>query len=460
MGTPTGSTNSIEANYPALLLVDSIQRIQLGFIDVTPRTSGVAGIAGRSAFEQLLAILLELTDSEYGFIAEVLLNENVPYLKTRAITNIAWNEETRALFDREADEGLEFYKLSTLYGEVLTTGKTVLANDPPTDPRRGGLPTDHPPLRRFLGLPIHRGGELVGMIGLANREEGYDEALVHYLKPVVTTCAGILGSVRADREREEAEHKTLRYRQRLEELLAERTSERDLTRERLIETERMAFMGTLTAGIAHQINNPTGAILAAAQFALLTPPESDPTAIYRESLETIEREAKRCGEVVRGLLSFSNQRSSKKTDISLGEVAARVVQRLAVVSPNVETKVRIEEPTRNVRVRGNALELEQVLNNLIENALEIEPAITGVLIRCAQSDKEGILVVEDDGPGILEEHLEKIFEPFFTTRAESGGTGLGLSVAEMLIRAHGGSIVAGNRPEGGSRFEIRLPRPD
>ncbi len=191
-----------------------------------------------------------------------------------------------------------------------------------------------------------------------------------------------------------------------------------------------------------------------------TPPESDPTAIYREAIETIEREAKRCGEVVRGLLSFSSKRSSKKTDISLGEVAARVVKRLAVVSPNVETKVRIEEPTRNVRVCGNALELEQVLNNLIENALEIEPAIAGVLIRCAQSDKEGILVVEDDGPGILEEHLEKIFEPFFTTRAESGGTGLGLSVAEMLIRAHGGSIVAGNRPQGGSRFEIRLPRPD
>ena len=125
MASPTDSTNSIEANDPALRLLDSIHRIPLGFIDVTPRSPGAAGIAGRSAFEELLAMLLELTDSEYGFIAEVLLNENVPYLKTRAITNIALNEETRALFDRQADEGLEFYKLSTLYGAVLTTGNTV-----------------------------------------------------------------------------------------------------------------------------------------------------------------------------------------------------------------------------------------------------------------------------------------------------------------------------------------------
>jgi GAF domain-containing protein len=254
-----------QAADPILRLLDSIQQIQLRFID---------DAAGREAFEGLLAILLDLTDSEYGFIAEVLRQNDRPYLKARAITNIAWNEETRTLWARDSDDGLEFHNLSTLYGVVLKTGEPLVSDNPATDPRRGGLAVDHPPLNKFLGLPILHGEVLIGMIGLANRESGYDQHLIDYLDPIVTTCASIFRSIRADRNRDEAERKLLIYRERLESLVTERTNERDLSREQLVESERLAFMGTLTAGIAHQINNPTGAILAAAQFALSTTEEA------------------------------------------------------------------------------------------------------------------------------------------------------------------------------------------
>ena len=139
-------------------------------------------------FDRLLENLLSITQSEYGFIGEVLLTpEGKPYLKTQAITNIAWNQETRDLYERLAPN-LEFFNLNTLFGKVITTGQPVVANDPMNDPRRGGLPKGHPPMHAFLGLPFYRGDRLVGMVGIANRPEGYDAQLINYLQPLLATC--------------------------------------------------------------------------------------------------------------------------------------------------------------------------------------------------------------------------------------------------------------------------------
>jgi PAS domain S-box-containing protein len=149
-------------------------------------------------FEGLLEILLQLTGSEYGFIGEVFCtDENKRYLKTRAITDISWNEETRQfLADNEA-EGLEFYNLDSLFGQVLVTEEPVFANDPANDPRRGGLPDGHPPLNAFMGIPLRTNDELVGMIGVANRKGGYDEQQLIDLEPLVATCGNIVFSRRA-----------------------------------------------------------------------------------------------------------------------------------------------------------------------------------------------------------------------------------------------------------------------
>lgn len=156
-------------------------------------------------FDGILQNILALTDSQYGFMGEVSLDtQGTPYLKTHAISNIAWDEATSRFYETQAAEGFHFAKLKSLYGEILTTGQPVISNDPAHDPRRGGLPEGHPSLDAFLGIPLYRGEKLVGAIGIANRAGGYDQGLMDYLQPFSASCAGIIHAYRADQERKEA----------------------------------------------------------------------------------------------------------------------------------------------------------------------------------------------------------------------------------------------------------------
>lgn len=176
------------------------------FFDPTPR----------KLFEELLTLLLEITESEYGFIGEVLWdNEGAPYLRTFAITNIAWNETTRNFYDTYAKNGLEFHNLKTLFGRVLQTGKPVISNDPFNDPRRGGLPDGHPPLKAFLGLPFYAANVFVGMIGISNRPNGYDQDLLDFLQPYLATSASIIQAIRNDERRKKAEEGLVKSEQRI-----------------------------------------------------------------------------------------------------------------------------------------------------------------------------------------------------------------------------------------------------
>lgn len=163
-------------------------------------------------FDELLNNMLSITKSEYGFIGEILLSDNGDtYLKTRSITNIAWNDETRKFYKENAPSGLEFNNLKSLYGSVITTGKHVISNSPSTDPRRTGIPEGHPPLNAFMGLPLYSGNNLVGMAGLANRPHGYDENIVKFLLPLTATCGSIIESFRNTQLRKEAEETIKRY---------------------------------------------------------------------------------------------------------------------------------------------------------------------------------------------------------------------------------------------------------
>ena len=216
----------------------------------------------RATFARLLELLLEYTDSNYGFVAEVLHDPaGQPYLKTQAVTNIAWNDEMRAFFDQHHAQGLEFRNLQTLFGAALTTGQTVISNSPATDPRRGGLPPGHPPLNAFLGVPIRHGGELVGMVGVANRPDGYDPAIVELLEPLFSAYATIIHDVRMADLREEAQLKIGRLNQELQDRadrldqanqsLAERDQLRQLALENAsVRLQHLATMDAASDGLA------------------------------------------------------------------------------------------------------------------------------------------------------------------------------------------------------------------
>ena len=144
-------------------------------------------------YEMMLSYFLTLAGSSFGFLGEVFYDvDNTPYLKTHALTNIAWNGETDALYQKHLASGLELRNPDTLFGHALKTGRPVISNDPENDPRGGGFPKGHPPLASFMGVPLLSSDRLVGMIGLANREGGYDETILEHLEPLFSTCTAII----------------------------------------------------------------------------------------------------------------------------------------------------------------------------------------------------------------------------------------------------------------------------
>lgn len=153
-------------------------------------------------FGRMLNELLELTQSEYGFIGEVLYRETgEAYLKTQTITDISWNEETRKFYRENAPTGLEFSNLDTLFGAVIKEKDFVLTNSPQASPYSGGLPEGHPDLNAFAGIPLKRDGCMLGVIGIANRPDGYNMTLMRKLDPFFQTCVNVIGAYRDADER-------------------------------------------------------------------------------------------------------------------------------------------------------------------------------------------------------------------------------------------------------------------
>jgi PAS domain S-box-containing protein len=155
-----------------------------------------------SVLTKHLDTILELTKCEYGFIGGVLRTEDdLPYLKTYAITDISWNDETQEFYENNAPSGLEFYNLDTLFGAALVSEERVIANDPGNDPRAGGLPEGHPPLNSFIGLPLKSGKTMVGLVGLANGPEGFTDAFTEEVEASLSAMTQIIVSFRLENQR-------------------------------------------------------------------------------------------------------------------------------------------------------------------------------------------------------------------------------------------------------------------
>lgn len=147
----------------------------------------------RAAFELMLSDLLSLTCSQFGFIGEVLHREDqTPYLKMGAITNIAWSPETQALYQEVERRGLVFERLDNIMGRPMVTNEVIVSNNLVSDARRGGLPEGHPPIGTYIGIPVFSGDRQVGLVGLANRKSGYKAKLAEELEPLMQTVGNLI----------------------------------------------------------------------------------------------------------------------------------------------------------------------------------------------------------------------------------------------------------------------------
>ncbi len=175
----------------------------LNLIAEHQRVGGSSKI-NHESWDRILSSIVRVTESAYGFVGLVEHDEQGPYLRTTAITDISWDETSRRFYEEHRPRGMVFRNPRTLFGHVLTHRQPLIANDVANDPRAGGTPPGHPPLHRFLGLPIGQGDAMIGMVGLANRKGGYTEAFIDELRPIERFLHTVFENVALMQTRERA----------------------------------------------------------------------------------------------------------------------------------------------------------------------------------------------------------------------------------------------------------------
>ncbi len=253
-----------------------------------------------------------------------------------------------------------------------------------------------------------------------------------------------------------ANEKLIDWGRTLEKKVEERTKELRETQAHLIQTEKLASLGKLAAGIAHEINNPLGGILIYSHLILEDLDKNNP---YYKNLEKIVKETTRCKDIVKGLLEFARPKEPETTSTNINELLNKSLS--LVESQSLFQNIRVEKrysPDLPMIVADSS-QLQQVLMNIILNAADAMQG-EGHLILKTSLDENGenlIMDFTDTGPGIREEDKKKIFDPFFTTKEVGQGTGLGLSISYSVIRKHQGTIEVQSTFGKGSTFTIKLP---
>jgi len=248
---------------------------------------------------------------------------------------------------------------------------------------------------------------------------------------------------------------------KIEEEVRRKTAELERVHKTLLRSEKMASIGKLAATVAHEINNPLFGILTYARLVLRellkhNLPARDEMA---EQLQTIERESKRCGELVKNLLTFSRQAPSHREPNDLNVVVHRAVLLVKhkLEMQNIELTESLAEGLPQVDCDAN--QIQQVILVLMVNASEAMPKGGKLLVATEFDDaaEQGAVRVKDSGSGIPEDVLPRIFDPFFTTKEDQNRTGLGLAVAHSIVEQHAGEISVRSTPGEGTEFRVALP---
>ncbi len=414
-------------------LLKKIQGAQERFI-ATPDPTPV--------FSDMLDVIVGHTESSFGFIGEVLHDENgSPYLSCYAVSDISWNDETGALFEAMSPRGLEFRNLKTLFGVAMVTREVVMTNDAANDPRRGGLPPGTPPIDSFLGLPVHNGLEMVGLIGLANRRGGFDQDILRSLDPFLAAFSSMIVSRRETR--------------RLEKDQANLREARDRA-----ETANRAKSDFLTM-ISHEIRTPMNGVIGMARL-LCT---SNLDEHQMEMAEAVVQSGTALVSIMDDILDFAKIEAGKlelrEQPLSVDEVLEGVADLLAHEAAAKGISIcTVLSPGLPAKVLGDAGRLRQVLLNLAGNAVKFTDH-GSVTLRASYSDQELQFKIEDTGIGMAQNDLERLFTPFTQLDSSAtrrfGGAGMGLAICKKLIERMNGSIRVESRPGEGSCFTVRVP---
>ena len=299
---------------------------------------------------------------------------------------------------------------------------------------------------RVVALPLEADGETLGVLVAGLRPGGASLAVLARLEFRASLAAAALAR---ERRRDDAAGRKLGRAEIYRDLTARRVFQ-----SKLLQTEKLAALGQMVTGVAHELSNPLTSILGYAQRLLLR----DDAAGRTEEARKIYQEAERASTILRQLLLNARETQPERRRVSLNQVVLQTVELQRLGLPAERIRLNLELDPVPPSVHGDAGQLQQVLMNLVGNARQaIEESGKGgnIWVRTKRTGEGGVLLeVSDDGPGIPEAIMARIFDPFFTTKPAGVGTGLGLAIVLGIVREHGGQLKVSSPPGGGAVFTI------
>jgi PAS domain S-box-containing protein len=384
-----------------------------------------------------LQIAEGLTMSRFGLIMEINQSGRMDAI---AMSNPGWSE--CRIEESTAVRTLKDMEIRGIWGEVIKTGKSVVVNNSASRPDRISPPAGHPSITSFLGVPLEQGGRVIGLIGLANKENGYDDADRECMESLATAFVEAM-------MRKKAEVEIKRLNEDLEERVAERTTQLKAANREL---EAFAY------SVSHDLRAPLRTIDGFSQ-ALLEDCRERLDDTGKDHLRRVREASQRMGTLIDDILSLSR--------ISREELI-RVPVDLSRLGRGVVEGLRRREPERNVNfviddgleTSGDPRLLNVVLENLLENAWKFTGRLPLARIEFSSEERDGrqVFLVRDNGAGFDMAYAGKLFTPFQRLHSQDKfpGSGIGLSLVQRIIHRHGGMVWAEGEEERGATFYFTI----
>lgn len=408
----------------------------------------VQQVIGLNDKKEVASITAELVAQyfRYELAAILLLDEHNEF----SIQGIG-GTQAKTFTESLGNEG--FVILEGVTGHVSRKGESILLNN--TTQSKLYKPTKGWEARSEICVAVKDGEQILGIIDVESRDLN---AFSHNDLIAMEALAGILASVVTSANQYQRLQETVRQLRMTETELKERMEAQRAAENRLLQAAKLAAVGEMAAGVAHELNNPLTTVTGFSELVLEDLSEDSP---HRQELLMVLQEARRASSVVRRLLDFSRQGERIRASADLNEVVNDVIAltRHLIQTNNVALILELDQSLPWVSIDSN--QMKQVLLNLIHNGLQAMPKGGEMHVRTFLGKRESrdwvVMSVQDTGLGISPEDQSKIFEPFFTTKGSRGGTGLGLSVTYGIVADHGGMIEVLSQPDRGSVFEVWLP---
>ncbi len=413
---------------------------QFAGFDVQTHALGYRALArARSEARAILSPPLELLDGTQGLVLGVPIQKDGEFLGSLVC----------AIRASDFFQTLVLPEVAGLYVQAVSDeGVLLYASDPAA--------------KNLFSLPVttSKSIEFAGRrwdIAVAPRPEVLAAKLAHerltfwILGSVAALMAGLGAAVVTERQ-----WRTRRDLQLKEHALRETRHDLEEAIEQLLQAEKLATLGELVAGVAHELNNPLASVLGYSELAL----RADPPEKVRRYLQIAMSEAERAGKIVRNLLTFARKQASEKKPQFLNEIVEKTLELRAYHFRTSQIRVERDFDPTLPKTMLDGQQIQQVVLNLLNNAAQaIAERGRGGTIRVVtrRAGDRMQLVVSDDGPGVPPEVQARIFEPFFTTKKDGKGTGLGLPLCSRIVEEHGGRIWVESKPGEGATFVVELP---